>query len=96
MFVHADVWRTVSVADLGLQLLPVLPQARRQPLGAERLALRFSEVLVQTVGPLAHGADVEPQRVCRSAAQRIIILSAEAALNLRMFSAETSEDQQVF
>lgn len=69
---------TVSVMDLGLQLLPVLPQARRQPLGAERLAFRFSEVLVQAVGPLAHGADVKPQGVCRS----------KATFNLRMFSAQ--------
>lgn len=50
--------------DLGLQLLPLPPQARRQPLAAECLDLWFSEVLVKAVGPLAHGADVEPQRVC--------------------------------
>lgn len=66
VLVQADMWVLKGVwcvLDLGLQPLP--PQAGRQPLAAEGLDLRFSEVLVETVGPLAHGADVEPHRVCR-------------------------------
>lgn len=53
------------VMDLGLQQLPVLPQACRQSLGVDRLALWLSEVLIQTVGPLTHRANVKPQRFCR-------------------------------
>lgn len=72
VFVQANMWvlslkqaqGVWCVMDLGPQLLPLPPQARRQPLAAECLDLWFSEVLVKAVGPLAHGADVEPQRVC--------------------------------
>ena len=64
---------------LGLPLLPAPPQAGGQPLRTDRLALRLSEVLVQPVGPLAHGAHMKPQNVCRS---EVRIQRASACLRL--------------
>lgn len=56
----------MCVVDLGFCHLPSLPQADGQFFGADPITLQLSEVLVQPVGPLAHGAHMQPQRICRT------------------------------
>lgn len=78
-------------SDLGLEHLPLFPQACWQSLAADRLALRLPEVLVQSVRPLAHGAHVQPQSVYRSQSR-----SCSYLLNKQTSALEKIQDNNFY
>ena len=71
----------LCVVNLGFQPSAV-PQAGGQSLGADPLTLWLSEVLVQPVGPLTHGADVQPHSICRSKVTAVRVLPQWSGLKL--------------
>ncbi len=57
--------------DLRSALMASVPQAGGEPLVANDLALRLSEILVQTVCPLAHRTNMEPQHICLKEREKV-------------------------
>ncbi len=57
--------------DLRSALMASVPQAGGEPLVANDLTLRLSEILVQAVCPLAHRTNMEPQHICLKEREKV-------------------------